>query len=142
MREARETPHGWLLLLGWPWGIPRGRGGSGGPRIILTRPLVDHLEAHRRDPGSVDLPCGRTAIKRLRALLGLNWYVDGEAWWMDRLEDLATLSGVEFAQRHGVSSAAVSYAHTACFGPRGWVFNPRRPHLLSCKLCAWEDTRI
>ena len=125
---AWQTAHGWPLRLGWPVGLPRGRGGSGGVRVILTRELAAYLEAHRMTPGAMALPCGRGAIKRLRALLGMDWRTDNETWWLDRLDDLADLSGVEFARRHGVSSAAVSHAHKACFGsrlrPAGWWRDP------------------
>lgn len=135
VHAARETTHGWSLMLGWPVGLPRGRGGSGGVRVILTRELAAYLEAHRMAPGAMALPCGRGVIKRLRALLGMDWRTDNEAWWLDRLDDLADLSGVEFARRHGVSSAAVSHAHKACFGPRlrpsGWWRDPVVVSILS-----------
>ena len=45
IRERRPTKHGWSVLLGWPSGYPRGRGGIGGPSAILTQPLVRQCRA-------------------------------------------------------------------------------------------------
>lgn len=107
VREERPTPHGWPVLLGWPRGVSRGRGG-GGVRVILTPELADYLVAHRHAPGAMDLPIGRNAIKRLRTILGHHWREDRPEWWAERREDLARLTLEEFCARHGVSQGAAS----------------------------------
>jgi len=68
VRERRPAPHGWLVEIGWPLGHARGRGGRG-VTIILTQPLAEYLTATR--PRAIRLPIGGTAVKRLRARLGL-----------------------------------------------------------------------
>lgn len=124
VREARPTLHGFDVLLGWPVGIPRGRGGSGGPKVIVTAVLAGHMEAHRLAPGAMGLPIGATAIKRLRRLLGHHGQIDRAAWWEERADDLGILTIEAFAARHSVSAGAVVNARHALFGPTlrpaGW----------------------
>jgi len=117
VREERDTPHGWPVCLGWPTGMPRGRG-SGGPRVVITTPLAEHFERHRMAPGGLSLPIGSTAIKRIRRLLGHHRAIDAAAWWEDRAADLAELTIEQFARRHGRSVGAIVNARHALFGPR------------------------
>lgn len=119
VREARATQHGFDLLLGRPLAIPRGQA-----CVIMTEPLRDYLEAQRDTPGSIALPLGNTAIKRLRRLLGHHWQIDRAAWWHRRSADLADLTIEAFAARHSVSAGAIVNARHALLGPTlrpaGW----------------------
>jgi hypothetical protein len=68
VRESRPTPHGFELLIGWPQGEPRGKGGRG-VAVILTPQLASYLTGRRLC--DADLPIGTTAIKRLRRIVGV-----------------------------------------------------------------------
>lgn len=107
IREERITAHGWPLLLGWPADTPRGQGG-GGVRIIPTAELMAYLKINAFRPAEMELPCGKTAIKRLRRLACLYWLADSPQWWTDRKDDLLTLTLSEFCKKHGVSVGAAS----------------------------------
>lgn len=103
VREHRPTAHGWPVSIGWPQGEPRGRGGRG-VAVILTQTLAQYLTDTRlRD---LVLPISRTAAKRLRAELGVQW--DWDAWWAARAADLHALTLAAFAERHGCSIGAAS----------------------------------
>lgn len=134
VREYRETRYGFLIALGWPHGQPRGPGGTGGPRVVLTRPLVRLLEEYRDAPSRLDLPIGRSAIKRLRRLLGHHWYRDRAQWWEERIEDLSSLTLEEFARRHGVTPSAVEEARLNLCGrklrPAHWWIEPAIAQLI------------
>lgn len=116
VREYRPTGHGFPVALGWPTGVPRGRGGSGGPRAVLTEPVVIYLAGLRDSPQDIRLPIGRTTLKRLRRALGHHWRVDRAAWWEARVEDLSDLTLTAFAAKHGVSVASASHARSALYG--------------------------
>lgn len=119
--EARETPLGFDVLVGRPH--PPSRQGA---TVILTDDLAEAIDAMRDTPADLDgvLPIGRTTIKRLRKAMGYHWRADRLDWYLDRLDDLATMTGVEFAQRHGVSEATASIWRNRLVGPRrrpaGW----------------------
>jgi hypothetical protein len=106
VKEERPTSHGWLLLLGWPTRVPRGKGGCGGPGTIPTSHLVDYMTEHRM--GKIELPIGTSTIKRLRRVLGHHRYRDAEQWWMQHIMDLMEMTCEEFAATHSVSAASVS----------------------------------
>lgn len=133
IRESRETTHGFCLLLGWPEGC-RGKG-YGAPRIVPTKDLHGYWETRQlaRDGSIYDLPASRTALKRIRQLMGLNYYVAQEQWWLERIEDLATLSGADFRRKHGSNIVTISQVHKSLFGRRqrepGWYLHPDA-HLL------------
>lgn len=118
VRESRNTKHGFSLLFGWPSG--RRGPGWGGPRLIPTQDLLAYFAAVRlrRDGAIYDLPAAATTIKRIRRLLGLDYYCDNAEWWLDRLEDLSSMSGVRFSQVHGVEQSMVSEMHTRFLGKR------------------------
>ena len=81
--------------------------------MIATPALASYLAATRlRD---VDLPVGRSAVKRLRAELEIAWNWD--EWWSEREADLCTMTLEAFAMRHGCSVGAASQRRTA-FGRR------------------------
>lgn len=106
--EQRITSHGWPVLLGWPDDVERGRGGQGAA-VVLTQPLAQYLTEKR--PRDLDLPIGRTVIKRLRRDLGLRW--DWDVWWSDRADDLRCMTLEAFAARHGCSVGAASQRRAA-----------------------------
>lgn len=115
VRERRSTVHGFDLLIGWPEG-ERGPG-YGGPKVILTPELAEHLERYRHEPAALNLPLGAGAVKRLRSLAGYHWRHDRELWWEERLSDLLDLTIEDFADRHGVSMGAASKWRTRYIGP-------------------------
>lgn len=117
-RES-ATLHGWPVVYGRP--MPARRGGMA---VVLTPPLADYLEQHRRRPIMIALPIGHNTVKRLRAVLGHAWRDDNAAWWEARADDLAALTVEAFAARHGVSTGAAAtwrlrlYGRT--LGAAGW----------------------
>ena len=123
VREFRRTKYGFDLAIGWPDGR-RGKG-YGGPALIPTIELIEYWNSAAVRRGAIyDLPMGRTAIKRLRLVLGMNFYEDVEGWWLDRKKDLDSLRGSHFAKKHGAHESEISQAHTRLIGPRlrarGW----------------------
>lgn len=121
VREARPTPHGFAVLLGWPQSIQRGQGG-GGVRVILTPHIADYLAAHCHAPNKIDLPISGTTIKRLRKLLGQDWTLDNEQWWHDHKADLLSSTLTDFCQHHGKSQGAASQWR-AVFGGKRYSHN-------------------
>lgn len=113
--ESRPTDYGHDVLLGWPLPLPHGPRGR--PKAIMTSDLAQTLEAYRVRLTDLRLPLGKTTIKRLRAALGHNRYLDRRQWWEDRADDLADLTLDAFARRHGVTAGAASRAATALWGP-------------------------
>jgi len=85
VREIRPTPHGFEVFIGWPVGLQRGQGG-GGPKIILTQPLAEHLLKTKLSPKDANLPISRNVLKRLRSELFLNWRMDKNEWWEENPE--------------------------------------------------------
>lgn len=119
-------PHTLICHQGWPHGQKRGRGGAGGPSWILTLRLIAWLESVRYDAfaGVVGMPFGRDALKRMRRQLGHHGKMDRRNWWIERLDDLASLTSPEFVARHprvgeAMSEAAVDLARMDLLGPRG-----------------------
>ena len=108
VRERRPTVHGFDVLIGWPKGEPRGKGGRG-VAAIITAELAQYLQSTRlRD---VDLPIGTTTVKRMRADIGVSWSWDG--WWEARADDLRTMTLQAFCDKHGCSLGAASQRRTA-----------------------------
>ncbi|WKD28665.1 hypothetical protein NDQ72_01575 [Halomonas sp. KG2] len=100
VRERRDSGHGWLIEIGWPVVGD----GPQGVQIICTLPLAEYLRNTRLK--DVDLPIGKTAVKRLRKTLELYWSWD--EWWAERLDDLHTMKLEAFAKKHGCSVGAAS----------------------------------
>jgi hypothetical protein len=101
--ERRETKFGFPILLGRPYPPPPVQGGSGGTGVIVTPKLAAHLRAHARRPYADPLPVGRDVVRRIRRLIGLDhrtWDDERIAWWIDRIDDLASLSVPEFVAKH------------------------------------------
>jgi hypothetical protein len=132
VRQIRDTKHGFDLL----FGSPEARLGSykgGLPRLIATRELIDFWEANRTKHDGVlyDLPAGRTTLKRVRHRFGFNYLDDLSEFWVERIEDLETLSAREFAMRHKVDIGVVFETRRKLLG--NWARNPgwwRRPRPL------------
>jgi hypothetical protein len=73
---------------------------------VVTKPLAKHVRTHVQRPHYLPLPVGRKALRRVRQLLEVDHRVWTDArisWWMERLDDLASLSVVKFAARHGAN---------------------------------------
>lgn len=115
----RPTEHGWPLLLGRPASASRS-----GDQVILTTDLVEYLMGLQYERGTIRLPIGGTALKRLRRALGLNIYDDMRQWWEDHADELAGMTETTFAAKHGYCLSRVSQANKALFGRRlrdaGW----------------------
>lgn len=109
VRERRPTAHGFDVYLGWLHGVPRGKGGSGGPQVILTAELAEYLSAAENIRcKDIDLPFGKTRINKLRSELGISWRKARAEWWASKKNELQTLTLAEFAQKYGVSEATAS----------------------------------
>lgn len=142
VREYRPAPFG-QIALGWPIAHPRGRGGTGGPQVIITTDLQSYMEAHRYRGAVSDmeseLPIGGAAIKRLRRILGHDAVGDRDQWWIDRTDDLLTLTVEEFCFKHSVSAGAVVNAQKRMGIGRknrepGWWHTPEVKALLNSNL--------
>lgn len=100
--ERRPTVYGFAIYMGWPY-VPDGPQKGGRAGVIVTPPLAAHLHTHVQRPHFLPLPLGRKALRRARQMLGIDhraWTDVRLAWWIDRIDDLASLSVVKFAARH------------------------------------------
>lgn len=143
----RKTPYGFDLLLGRPYPPAAVRGGSGGTGVILTPALAKHLRAHARLPYELPLPIGRRPLLRLRTILGIGhrtWEDQRLAWWMERIDDLATLPIPKFVAKHrnapwtrsGTISGVLAWQMRIRFlgrqrRPVGWYREPKVLALLN-----------
>lgn len=125
--DVRQWRHSALVSIpmGWPAGQPRGKGGTGGVRVIVSQELATIMEEFPDAP----LPIGKNAKHRVRRLLGLGHTLDRRAgWWDAKLKDLLTLSYQQFSKEHGVAQSTVCAQYTARFGRRirksGWWREP------------------
>jgi hypothetical protein len=143
VREERPTAHGFPLRFGWPClddGEPQRGKGYGGPRLIPTRALYRYWWrlGMRRDGSIYDLPVGKTAIKRLRRMLGLNMYDLHRHWWMERIAELHDLSCTAFATKYELDLSTVSEARKEFFGtrirPARWWELPEYTAMLTANL--------
>jgi transposase-like protein len=104
IRDIRATRHGFDLYFGTPndHGVQRQVGNR--RTLILTEALENFWYQNRLkgDGFLFDLPAGRTTLKRARRKLGMNFLEDRIEFWMDRFDDLESLSVKEFAARHEV----------------------------------------
>ena len=64
----------------------------------------------------MDLPAGRTTLKRLRRRLGFHYFEDKSEFWWDRIGDLETYSAREFAKLHDVDVQVVFDTRTKLLG--------------------------
>jgi hypothetical protein len=91
----------------------------------LTRELKDWLDEHRYGATTHvrEFPFSRWTLQRMRRLLGHHGKLDRRQWWIDRIDDLATLLSKDFvakyASERAVSDAAVDLARKELLGLRG-----------------------
>jgi hypothetical protein len=126
--ESRPTNYRFSVYMGWPF-IPHGPQKGGKAAIIVTAPLAAHLRANVQRPHYYPLPVGRKALRGVRHKLGLDHRVWIDAridWWIERVDDLASMSVVKFANRHRanawtrkgtLSSTLVWQMRAALLGP-------------------------
>ncbi len=150
--EKRKTAYGFPILLGRPYPPPPVQGGSGGTGVIVTQALADHLRDHARRPYAHPLPVGRDVVRRVRRLVGLDhrtWDDERLAWWVDRLDDLATLAVPDFVAKYrkkawtrsgSLSEGRVWQMRIALLGRRrrkiGWWKTPKVRKLVESGMSA------
>ena len=122
VRDIRNTKYGFDLLFGRP--VPRQGKYNGPTHLIATRQLVDFWEANRTNHDGVimDLPAGRTTLKRMRRRLGFHYFKDLSRFWLDRIGDLETLPAREFAERHNIELEVVFETRRKLLG--NWARDP------------------
>lgn len=108
--EYRQTAHDFAIALGWPVDAS----GPGNARAITTAALAQYLASVER-PRDIDLPVGRSTIKRLRADLDLQF--DWDTWWSRRVDDLQSMTLEAFCARHHCSMGAASQRRRALATP-------------------------
>jgi hypothetical protein len=146
VHSIRPTQHGFDLYFGLS-GDDDVRYLGGPARLVVTKALRDFWEANRtKGHGFLfDLPAGRTTLKRARRRLGLNFLHDTREFWMDRLEDLQSLSVREFSVRHGVAMfAAFEWRRRiigTCARPSGWWRKAKYRRILLSSLVLREVAR-
>lgn len=104
VRERRKTNHGFDIEIGWPRNAQRGRGGRGVATIITSK-LADYMQATVR-VRDIDLPVGRNTIKRIRRELNLYWSWD--EFWLEKSDDLLSMTLESFCRKHNCSIGAAS----------------------------------
>lgn len=97
---------------GWPQGLPRGKGGSGGPSWVLTSELADKyksMQPRETIPhfAQAGYPFGKFVIKKHRKMLGIDRVGQAEKFWLDRFDDLGSLGLKEFVSKHSVAAQSV-----------------------------------
>ncbi len=118
VREVRRTGLGFDVLIGWPEGA-RGKG-MGGPQIILTRALRNYIlnTFLARGKAARALPISYTALKRLRRIIGLDYYSEVSAWWIEKSPELASSTLTDFAAKYDLNLGTVSEWNKRLFGKR------------------------
>ncbi len=145
VRDVRTTKHGFDLLFGSP--AEHHGTGFGLPRLIATQPLYDYWDANRTNHRGVilDLPAGRTTMKRVRRRLGFNYFDDLSDFWRERIEDLQQLSPREFAARHNVNVDVVVETRMKLLGRRarllGWWRKPEIVQILQSNISLKEVSK-
>lgn len=127
VRDVRLTRHGFDLYFGRrPNDSTAGR-----CRLIATPALWNFWDTNCIKTNGIllDLPAGRTTLKRLRKRLGFNLHDDTDDFWGERLEDLEFLPAHVFAARHGVDKEVTFDRRRRLIGVRarahGWWRDPK-----------------
>ena len=126
--ERRPTHYGFAVYLGWPY-INDHLEKRCKAMFILTMPLARHLRTHVQRPHFLPLPIGRKALRRLRQKLGVDhraWTDARLYWWVDRIDDLATLSASQFSAKHSGDAwtRSGSISTTLVWGMRAILIGP------------------
>ena len=147
--ERRPTPYGFAIYMGWA-ASPKVqyRGGKAG--VIVTSPFAKHVRSTAKRPHELPLPIGDNALRRVRKLLGVDhrlWIDTRLNWWLDRIEDLGTLSAARFVAKHrrdawtrwgSMSTTLVWQMRVALMGrhrrPVGWWRAPEVRALVTSNL--------
>jgi hypothetical protein len=135
--EARDCAAGFAVLLGYPSRpdvTMRGR-----PAIIPTFALVAWLRDNQDRPSSEVAPVvgiSMSVLKRLRGELGMGYRDHQRQWWLDRVDDLATLTIEAFAAKHERTFSTVAIWRLKLIGKTNrdagwWLEEPARSALLS-----------
>lgn len=146
--ESRPTFLGWSIHLGRPAAEVEG-GGRGGKAVIFTRELADYLEANRTTNIEVlqkTLGIGKQAILRFRKTLGINRYDDARAWWVERIDDLRSLTIEAFAAKHDRKVSIVERWRLELVGKTnrdaGWHLQPSAKEALLSPMPASHVARF
>ena len=128
LREARPTKYGFDLCFGTPrdtYRVPY----AGPNQIIVTKALRGFWYANRTKKLRFffDLPAGSSSIQQTLRRLRFNHRADVQAFWTERVEDLASLPTRAFAAKHGVEPAAAFAWRLKLVKrgrPKGWWRTP------------------
>lgn len=123
VRDVRTTKHGFDVLYGSR--VYRLTNYRNGPGLIVTKELFDFWEANKtkRDGVLLDLPAGRTTLKRARKRYGFNNCRDLKDFWTEHIPELRTLSAREFAARHNLNVQWVFDSRFRVLGKRARDLN-------------------
>ncbi len=134
VRDVRNTKHGFDLLFG-SLASRLGRWGCGLPALIATQPLVDFWETNRTKHNGMINESGRANnTKRVRSRPGFDYFEDTSEFFLERIEDLMTLSTRAFTIRHKADALLVRETRLKIAGParargglvaRGWAARNR-----------------
>jgi hypothetical protein len=147
--ERRPTHYRFAIYMGWPY-PESGLQKSGKAAVIVTASLSAHMRAHAMRPYAYPLPIGDNARRRVRELLGIGprqWMDARLNWWLDRIDDLGTLSSAKFVAKHraeawtrmgNLSAGLVWKMRVALLGrqrpPVGWWRSPEIRTLVNSQL--------
>jgi hypothetical protein len=132
VRDIRPSKHGFDVLYGSR--VSRLTNLRNGPGLIVTKQLFDDWEANKtkHDGVLIDLPAGRTTLKRARAHLGFHYDHDVKNYWTEHLHDLQKLPVREIAARHNVDICVAKKRRRDFLGVRARQLNWwRRPETLA-----------
>jgi hypothetical protein len=138
VKEARPTKYGFDLLFGRKKDASSYEA-AGFCRLIYTNELKAFWERYalRLDGTLLDLPAGRTTLKRARVALGFNWDRDSKTFWRKHKSDLLGLKPREFEEKYKeqeLTGHRMKDWRFRIFGkkarPLGWWRRPRVLKLL------------
>jgi hypothetical protein len=146
--EVRPTNYRFSIYMGWP--AREGASRSGKAAVIVTPALAKHMRETAQRPYATPLPISDNARRRVRELLNVGhreWIDNRVNWWLDRIDDLGSLSAAAFVAKHGrkgwtrmgtMSTTLVWQMRVALLGrqrpPIGWWKSPKVRALVNSKL--------